>query len=399
MATTPPALAQDFLEFLPLFPDDDEDAILDRCRTWANEGLDPLNPGDRWVDTREGSHWYMAVMPAVRELARLYDLAGTEVPMSGMILWTWGTYLDDQAAVQLLTRLPATQASGTVRFSGPNGTPIAAGTQVSVDPAQPDDPAPLFQTTAGGDIGDVTAGILDLPVVAVEAGTAGNVAATSITAPSTPLPAGVTFTNPDPTTGGTDPETDEALRARLLDQFVGQGGGNMLDYKRWAEEEPGVGHATVIPIWNGPGTVLVIVTDPNGQPVGGPTVASLQARLDPVAELGHGEAPIGHTVTVETATALGVDIDADVALEDGYTLDGTGGTVALRQAITDAVVAYVETVPSGGEVVRSQIEARIALVPGVHDVTVNTPAANIPIAAGAAPKVPVVNLPMTLTEV
>jgi hypothetical protein len=59
-------MADDLLDFLPLFPDDDEDAILARMRADANEGLDPAIDVDEWVDTREGSHWYVSVMPGAR---------------------------------------------------------------------------------------------------------------------------------------------------------------------------------------------------------------------------------------------------------------------------------------------------------------------------------------------
>jgi hypothetical protein len=43
----------DLLDFLPLFPDDDEEAILARMRAWANEGLDPVADADSgWTRAR-----------------------------------------------------------------------------------------------------------------------------------------------------------------------------------------------------------------------------------------------------------------------------------------------------------------------------------------------------------
>lgn len=380
---------QDHLDFLPLFPTETEAAILARLVAWANDGLDASS--DRWVDTREGGHWRTAVVPCTKEIARLYDLAGTEVIASGLILWTWGTYLDDQAQVMDLLRLPATSAQGTVTFStlvdvGTPATDITAGTQVGAAPASEDADAPLFQVTVGGTI-PAGGGSIDLAVQAVVEESAGNVAADAITVPSTPLP-GVTFTNAAPTEGGTDPETDDALRERLLEQFVGAGGGTILDYKRWAGSRAGVGRVTVIPIWNGPDTVLVIVMTADGQPVSAAVVDDVQQFLDPVPGQAHGQAPVGDAVTVKTATLLNIDVTTHVTFEDGYSLDGAGGTIALRDTITAAVSAYVQTVEPAGEVVVAQIEGHIALVPGVHDVAVSAPAANVAVPAGAAPEVP-----------
>lgn len=372
-------MAADALDFLPLFPDDDEDAILARMRASANEGLDPANDADQWTDTREGSFWHISVMPAVRELARLYDLAGTEVPASGFPVWAWADYLDDHAEVQDIARLAPTAAEGMEKFTGPNGTVIAVGTTVGVEPAQPDDDAPEFEVTVGGVI---AGGIVELPIRAVETGTLGNVAAGAITSPSTPLPPGVTITNDDPTTGGTDPETDEALRERVLDAYQGKGAGNRGDYLRWGRAWEGVGRVTVIPLWNGPGTVKVIVMDADGGPLPAGTVTGLQNDLDPTAGLGDGRAPIGAQVTVTTAVALNITVAATVEPESGFTLDGTGGTVAIRADIEKALSDYIERVPPGGEVVFEQIRGRIAVVNGVHDVggvTVNGGVVNVPV--------------------
>lgn len=377
----------DSLEFLPLFPDETEAAIIERMEAWANEGLDPAVDAELWVDTREGSHWRTAVQPCARELARFYDRAGTEVPMSAMVVWSWGEYLDDLARVWDVFRLAATQATGEVTFTGPEGTVIGPGTTVAVEPIE-EEAAPSFEVTTGGTIGPT--GEITLAVQAVEPGAEGDVAAGAITAPVTPLP-GVTLVNAEPTQGGTDPETDEALVERLLEEFAGKGGGTKRDYRVWARERDGVGHATVIPAWEGPNTVLVIITGPDGGPTSTETVELLQAELDPVPGLGAGKAPVGARVTVQTATLLNISITATVQFEDGFSLDGEGGTVNLRPQLENAVRDYVEGVQSGETEVRSQIAGRMAVLPGVHDVgdvTINGAAANFPIPSAPA-KVPV----------
>ena len=74
--------------FPPLYPDQDEDTIRARWQAWANEGL-TVDDVDEWVDTRPGSFWYIATSPGVQEAARLYDLAGAEVPAAAMVIWSW----------------------------------------------------------------------------------------------------------------------------------------------------------------------------------------------------------------------------------------------------------------------------------------------------------------------
>lgn len=506
-------MADDALKFLPLYPGDDEAAILERAIAAANEGLDPAVDVDQWVDTREGGHWRVCVMPGVREFARVYDSLGTEVVMAGFPVWSWGDYLDDHAEVQDIVRLAATPADGEALFTGPAATVIAAGTTVGVEPVNPDDEVPEFEVTMGGTIpaaaaapaspsaagstgggtlaasadyayrvtaidddagetlagtevvgtvpggglgkitvgwsavatatgyriyradtaggvygrlvevsgaasyvdtgavtpdtglglpiANTTGGKLALAVQATEAGVAGNVAANAITVFSSPPPAGTTVANPESTQGGTEAETDEALRERVLGAFQGQGAGNKRDHERWSRAWAGVGRVTVIPLWNGPGTVKHIVTTADGDPVSAGTVAGLQADLDPVPGAAEGRAPVGAIVTVTTATTRSIEITATVECETGYSLDGFGGTVALRQDIVTALRDYVERVEPGGEVVVAHLTGRVVDVTGVHDAKIDalegvTPAVNVAISSDPA-QVPVMADP-TLAE-
>lgn len=361
-------LDQSEQQFAPLFPEQTESVILARMIGWANEGLDPVADADVWVDTREGGHWRTCIIPVMRELARLYDLAGNDVPMSGFVLWSWGTYLDDLAAVWDVQRLAATFALGAVTFDGPDGTIIDAGTQVLVPSSTPDELAPAFEVTVGGTI-DVTATI-DLDVIAVDAGSAGNVAAGAIIEPSTPLPTGVTLVgNALPTSSGTDPETDDNLRKRLLLALAGKGPGTILDYIRWASTYPGVGRVQVVPIWNGPGTVLVMASDVLGQPIATLVVDGLQANLDPVAGQGHGVAPIGAAVTVDTPVLLAITVEATFTYETGYSWDGAGGTIAVGPGVQAAISQYLLSILPGGEVVYERIRGLCSTPVGVHDVS------------------------------
>lgn len=222
-------------------------------------------------------------------------------------------------------------------------------------------------------------------VRALVAGGDGNVAPNTVTELQTPI-AGVTEVyNTAPLTGGADIESDETYRQRLLLEFQGaQGAGTIADYERWARAYPPIGFVTVEPLWAGPGTVRVIVTDTNNDPVSEEVVSGFQLQLDPVPHEGRGLAPIGAAVTVATPTVRLVTISATVFPRPGYTLDGTGGTIALRDDLVAAVSEYVNRLPPGEDVIVAHVAAQFFLVGGVYDVTsitLNGAAANLSVAA------------------
>lgn len=360
------------LEFVGVFADQTEDVILARMEGWANEGLDPVADAGQWVDTREGGHWQTATMPGVREIARLYDLAGTEVPMCAFVLWAWGTYLDDLAAVYDVERNPAVAATGFVTFTGPAGSIITVGDTVATVPISADDTVPEFGVTTQVTIPNLGSGLgaVDAPVTATVPGLAGDVAAGAIVAPSTPLPAGVTVSNAAATLGGADPESDDALRIRVLAAIEGHGPGTAADYVTWASAfSAAIGNVKVVPAYAGANTVLVTIADVNDQPLPSGTVTGLQDNLDPVSGKGQGVAPIGAQVTVETNTILDLVVAATVTYQTGYSATGAGSTVALAPQISAAITAYLNTILPGDAIVLSHIAGIIATTPGVHDVT------------------------------
>lgn len=95
--------------------------------------------------------------------------------------------------------------------------------------------------------------------------------------------------------------------------------------------------------------------------------------------MGLGRATIGHDVVVGTPSALNITVVATVVFEEGFSLDGAGGTVATRQDIIDAVIDYVDNLDVGEDVVLNAVEARVMRIRGVYDVTgttINAVAAN-----------------------
>ncbi len=121
---------------------------------------------------------------------------------------------------------------------------------------------------------------------------------------------------------GEDEEDTEVFRARVIESLRSIAfGGNIADYKAKLNTIQGVGQAKVLPVWNGPGTVKLILMSPNAEsPVLSSTLISdIQKRIDPLNHRGegYGLAPIGHTVTVESVVQTPVDVSVTVSLKDG----------------------------------------------------------------------------------
>ena len=112
-----------------------------------------------------------------------------------------------------------------------------------------------------------------------------------------------------------DPEDDDTARARLLRRVFGPDeNGNASQIRTWAESVLGVGSARVIPRWNGPLTIKVVIVGTDGAVASQEVVDAVQEYLDPGSTgMGEGIASIGQIITVVAAQALTVDISVSVS--------------------------------------------------------------------------------------
>lgn len=244
---------------------------------------------------------------------------------------------------------------------------------------------------------ETTADAIVAPVLAVEAGIAGNVGANSVTVISSPLTS-VTVSNPTGMSGGAEIQDDESLRDEILLALSAPGSGTEQDYRRWVIEYGGIGKVWVEPEWSGAGTVRVIVAGEDGQPVNAGVVTALQTYLDPFPGLGGGKAPIGAVVTVATPTLTTVTVVATIEPLDGYSLDGAGDTSPLRDEIGAAITAYLDGLAVGEDVIYDHIKATL-FVEGVYKisaVTVDGGTSDVTISALALARL---SAAPTLTEV
>ena len=194
-------------------------------------------------------------------------------------------------------------------------------------------------------------------------GVESNVAAGVITE-LTNAPATLTdVTNPTPFTGGSDPESTEDFRERVLSAIQDPQTGSAADLKAWAENVAGVGTATVFPGVPSAGQVTVRITGEEGAIPDSTLIAAVQAELN-AKDLAN------ITVIVDDFIAQATNISVDVTTSGTYTLGDV--TPQVQTAITN----YINSLDIGETLRVSGLVDAVFGLPGVADVTVTTPATN-----------------------
>lgn len=175
-----------------------------------------------------------------------------------------------------------TLASGSADFSGTNGTVIPAGTQLRSSDSI-NSTTVVYETTQ--DIVVSSSGGIEGPIRALDPGSAGNQVTGAQLDFVTVVPGADGVATVVTLTGGTDIETDEQLRARILQRIQNPPmGGAQADYVAWALAVPGVTRAWAAPE-QGIGTITVrfleddLRADDDGWPI--PTdVQAVSAYID-----------------------------------------------------------------------------------------------------------------------
>ncbi|MGN0489325.1 MAG: baseplate J/gp47 family protein [Ruminococcus sp.] len=355
--------------------DQDAESIQERM-------MDAL-PAD--IDKTEGGFPWDFTMPTALEKAELVEYELTETLRLMHFMFAEGIYLDYHAQAAGLTRKAATAAQGEVTVEGTPETEIPAGFEFAV-PASGDDPAIVFITTEAATI-DAN-GTVTIPIEAAEPGTDGNVSRETITIMASPTIDGIeTITNEEPPSGGTEEESDNDLRDRIA-QAVQMASNSFCgcdaDYKRWAMEIDGVGHAVVVPEWDGPGTVKVIITDQNGTPANSAIIDAVQAYIVSPDDRSARKAPIGATVTI-VAPAY-----KDIQIGFTYRTDTGADAAEVIAAARKAVEEYLDGTQETGEINYNRIGSAIISAAGMKDysgLTVNGQTSNIEIARDECPRI------------
>ena len=313
-------------------------------------------------DTSVGSFFYDLLYPVAEQIYRLQGDIST-LEKNAFALTAVGKYLDRKVAEQGITRKQATFAKGTVRISGDVSAVIPKGAKVATGDI-------LFAVDEDTVISD--SGYADVTATCVIEGKVGNVSVGQINRFPVTLPKLTDVTNITAFTGGYDEESDSELLQRYLEKVSRPNvSGNKYHYIEWAKEITGVGEVSVIPLWNGAGTVKVVITDTNNQPANNDLILAVQTHIDE-------NKPIGANVTVVSATPLTINISVKLVTSSNVQDDIE---TAISDYLADASLnkSYISYAKIGG---------CILAVDGVDDYTnlkVNGGTANISIPTGSVP--------------
>lgn len=243
---------------------------------------------------------------------------------------SWGQYLDNLAEeLGGLERRKATSAIVDLTIGGTAGTNVQAGA--------------LFATESGIQFATDELVILDetgsgtVKASAVVPGTSGNVSTGTIVKIPVSIYGVTSVTNQADASDGYDEETDSELLNRLLFKLRNPvTSGNVNHYIEWASSVSGVGSVYVKPLWNGAGTVKVIIVNNKNDKASDELINTVKTYIDSVR-------PIGADVTVTTPDYTEITVKANIAVSDGY-------TDTVKDVLTRALYKYFNSVGIQGTV-------------------------------------------------
>lgn len=332
-----------------------------------NRTLDNINLD---LDKREGSILNTLASANSMSLAKAYIDMGDIISL-GFIEDTFNTYLDKRVGEFGVYRKEGSKATGEIKVTGKEGTVLENGTSF------------LCNDLKFIMLNDVTIGELDdiCHVEAEEVGYKYNLSSNSIFTLTEPINGVETLTNETNFKNGVDVESDDDLRARFIKVVNNpSASGNKAHYEEWALEVNGVGRAIVYPLWDGNGTVKVMIVGNDNKPVDEEIINNCKLHIEE-------NMPIGCQLTVTTPTSLNVNIVASVELKEGYE------TSEIKEEFETKLNEYLKTVTT--ELVYSKVYGILVNLLGVGDITsltINNNTSNITIAEDKIINISVVEL-------
>ncbi|MGE7843874.1 baseplate J/gp47 family protein [Lysinibacillus sp. NPDC093712] len=338
----------------PRFTNETEEVILTRILTAMRDD----------VSKRQGDIAHDLSDPAAQEFAQAYIALDQTLGYA---------FLNEDMPSDLLTlaasdfgvdRKPSVKAKDPVKLTGPIGQLVPKDTQVRTDDG-------VYFIT----LNDVTLtiGTAAVTIEAVEGGVSGNVAIGEINTVVGDLAGVVSATNEKAFNNGVDEESDESLLQRVYDKVRKPAtSGNVYHYEQWAREVSGVGAARVYPVWNGPGTVKVVLLGDDKRAPSQPVIDAAYAHINAERPVGPGDG-----LTVNGAAEVLINITADLTLASGALID------EVKADIEKGVHAYLDSLAFKDNLIRyTRIAAVLLDIPRVVDyanLTVNGGTSNIEI--------------------
>ena len=335
------------------------------------------------IDNMPGGFPWDFTMPTAMEKSQLIQFHLLQTLKLMFPMWAWGDWLDYHAMAVGIKRKEAGYATGRLQIKGIAKTVIPKGT-VFATLATTKSSSIEFITTEEHLIGNK--GEVEIAIKALEPGTLANVKAGTIVLMARPIKGIQEITNQDDITGGTAIEDDTSLRTRIQEintststSFVG----NNNDYIRWAKEIVGVGNVMIIPEWNGPGTVKIILVDTNGKPANEEILEKVRNHILSPKEPMNRLAPIGASVQVSAPELLELTYQCKVILREKAVKE------TIIQEISQRIGEYYKEARVEGILKYNKVVAILAQIEDIRDfggLTINGEVSNIIIEAEVYPE-------------
>lgn len=297
--------------------------------------VDMLNNISNTEDKSENSLIHDAIAPASIEFFGMYrnlEDTGNKIDVE---------YLEGRELDQFVfqrtgaERRLATYATTKIVISGTALTNVEKGLLVSAGDVE-------FEVMEEVVIG--MSGSVEVAVQATVEGSSGNVPVNAISEFATTTPGLADVYNPEPATNGYDEENDESLVQRYYEKLQRPAkSGNIFHYEQWAKEITGVGDVRVVPKFNGPLTMKVVVIDSNKQPAGEELVTEVEGHVSKEMPFGVDE------LLVVSATPKEINIVVNLVLvegtEDAQVKEGIFENIKVylqRIAFKESYVSYAK---------------------------------------------------------
>lgn len=277
-------------------------------------------------------------------------------------------FLERWASIWGITRNEATFAQFIITITGTDGAVIPQGTALQNGEGL------KYETD---DEGTIAGGSVDIQVTAELSGADYDMSAGQILTLISPI-ANIDSEATISTiaTDADDTESDESLRARLIDRLqLPPLGGSANDYLQWQREVTGVTRAWVLPLQFGPGTVGCSFVTDNEDPII-PSVAKVQEVQDYIDF----RKPVTALVTVFAPTEAAMALDISIKPNTTEVQD------SIKQQLEDLVLRDANIsgsyggpgITNDGSILLSKIRQSVSLGVGLIDFEINTINGNAP---------------------
>ncbi len=173
-------------------------------------------------------------------------------------------------------------------------------------------------------------------------------------------------------TGGSDSETDESLRARIIDSFKSlPNGANAAYYEKEVRQIDGVADVKVLPKNRGAGTVDIVISAPGGLP-DDDLKQKVKEKLDEKRE-------ICVDIGILSPESENISVKANITAADGYSQQ------QAAENVKESLNEYFSKAPLGQSVLRAKIGSLIYGSEGVENYELLQPAEDVFLSDTALP--------------